>query len=132
MVVIACFMKIIYVGWLADKAIGFGCKSDGKCCLVLHRNADYSDSIQKSKLADGIAAGMVILACILSYFVYSTPTDNAKAQFIFASIFVLVITYFFKAKSSIKQMDWLIIAQSILCPYMYYIQLWQRAFEPCC
>lgn len=45
---------------------------------------------------------MVILACILSYFVYSTPTDNAKAQFIFASIFVLVITYFFQSKEQYK------------------------------
>lgn len=57
---------------------------------------------KKSKLADGTAAGMVILACILSYFVYSTPTDNAKAQFIFASIFVLVITYFFQSKEQYK------------------------------
>ena len=57
---------------------------------------------KKSKLADGISAGIVILACVLSYFVYGTPTDNVKAQFIFAGLFVLVITYFFQSKERYK------------------------------
>ena len=32
----------------------------------------------------------------------------------------------------VVRLDTEYIAQSILCPYMYYIQLWRRAFEPCC
>ena len=103
MVVIACFMKIIYVGWLADKAIpDLVAKVMASAVWFCIGMLITATPFKKSKLADGMAAGMVILACILSYFVYSTPTDNAKAQFIFASIFVLVITYFFQSKEQYK------------------------------
>lgn len=103
MVVIACFMKIIYVGWLADKAIpDLVAKVMASAVWFCIGMLITATPFKKSKLADGIAAGMVILACILSYYVYSTPTDNAKAQFIFASIFVLVITYFFQSKEQYK------------------------------
>jgi len=103
MVVIACFMKIIYVGWLADKAIpDLVAKVMASAVWFCIGMLITATPFKKSKLADGIAVGMVILACILSYFVYSTPTDNAKAQFIFASIFVLVITYFFQSKEQYK------------------------------
>lgn len=103
MVVIACFMKIIYVGWLVDKAIpDLVAKVMASAVWFCIGMLITATPFKKSKLADGIAAGMVILACILSYFVYSTPTDNAKAQFIFASIFVLVITYFFQSKEQYK------------------------------
>ena len=92
MVVIACFMKIIYVGWLADKAIpDLVAKVMASAVWFCIGMLITATPFKKSKLADGIAAGMVILACILSYFVYSTPTDNAKAQFIFASIFDYIL-----------------------------------------
>ena len=103
MVVIACFIKITYVWWLADKAIpDLVAKVMASAVWFCIGMLITATPFKKSKLADGIAAGMVILACILSYFVYSTPTDNAKAQFIFASIFVLVITYFFQSKEQYK------------------------------
>lgn len=110
MVVIACFMKIIYVGWLADKAIpDLVAKVMASAVWFCIGMLITATPFKKSKLADGIAAGMVILACILSYYVYSTPTDNAKAQFIFASIFVLVITYFFQSKEQYKTDPLLVI-----------------------
>ena len=103
MVVIACFMKVIYVEWLAEKAIPdlvakVMASAIWFCMGMLITAAPF----KKSKLADGIAAGIIMLTCILSYFVYGTPTNNAKAQFIFAGIFVLVITYFFQSKEQYK------------------------------
>ena len=116
MVVIACFMKIIYVGWLADKAIpDLVAKVMASAVWFCIGMLITATPFKKSKLADGIAAGMVILACILSYFIYSTPTDNAKAQFIFASIFVLVITYFFQSKEQYKTDGLLDILLPIVC-----------------
>lgn len=103
MVVIACFMKIIYVGWLADKAIpDLVAKVMASAVWFCIGMLITATPFKKNKLADGISAGIMILACILSYFVYGTPTDNAKVQFIFASIFVLVITYFFQSKEQYK------------------------------
>ena len=99
-VVIACFMKIIYVWWLCGRE-PFRIAAMASAAW-LHGMLITATPFKKSKLADGIAAGIMILACILSYFVYGTPTDNAKVQFIFASIFVLVITYFFQSKEQYK------------------------------
>ena len=42
---------------------------------------------KKSKLADRLAIGAMLLACILSYFVYAKSNTNAIIQFVFASIF---------------------------------------------
>ena len=85
MVVIACFMKIIYVGWLADKAIpDLVAKVMASAVWFCIGMLITATPFKKSKLADG------------------TATDNAKAQFIFASIFVLVITYFFQSKEQYK------------------------------
>lgn len=98
-VIVACFIKVIYVGWLADKSIPdlvakVMASAIWFCMGMLIAEVQF----EKSKVVDGIAAGIMMLACILSYFVYGTPTDNIKAQFFFACIFVFVITYYFQSK----------------------------------
>ena len=103
MLVVACFMKIVYVWWFADKAIpDLIAKVMASAVWFCMGMLITTTPFKKSKLADGISAGIVILACVLSYFVYGTPTDNVKAQFIFAGLFVLVITYFFQSKERYK------------------------------
>ena len=104
MTALACIVKIVYVGWLADKVIPdlvtkVMASAVWFCIGMLITEVPF----KKSKLADGIAMGIMLLACILSYFVYGTPNENTRAQFFFAGIFVIVITYFFQSKENYNE-----------------------------
>lgn len=99
MVVLACFFKIVYVGWLADKAIpDMVAKVMASAIWFCMGMLITEIPFKKSKIASSVVAGIMLLAYILSYFAYGTPNETTKIQFFFASIFVVAITYFFQSK----------------------------------
>lgn len=100
MVVLACFVKIVYVGWLADKTLPDLVAKVMTSALWFCMGMMITEfPFKKSKTASAIAAGSIIFACVFSYVVYGTPNENRLIQFCFASVFVIAITYFFQSKA---------------------------------
>lgn len=99
MVILACLVKIIYISCLIDKSIPdlvekVMANAVWFCMGMLI--TEYS--FKKNKIINIFAIGSILLAFILSYFIYAIPNENVKTQFIFAGIFVITITYFFQSK----------------------------------
>ena len=98
-VVVACFIKIVYIGWFADKAIpDLATKVMASAIWFCMGMLITEYPFKRCRIANGIAIGVLSLACISSYFVYGTINKNVIVQFFFASIFVVGITYFFQSK----------------------------------
>lgn len=103
MFIVACFIKIIYVVWLANEPLlDLVVKVIANAIWFIMGMLITIIPFKKSKLADRLAIGAMLLAYILSYFVYAKSNTNAKIQFVFASIFVLIITYLFQSKEYYK------------------------------
>ena len=99
MFIAACFIKVIYVGWLADKAIPDLVAKVMASALWFYMGMLLTEfPFKKSKTASIIAAGSIICACFFSYVIYGIPNENRRIQFCFASVFAIAITYFFQSK----------------------------------
>lgn len=99
MFIVACFIKVIYVEWLADKAIPDLVAKVMASALWFCMGMLLTEfPFKKSKTASIIATGSIIFACFFSYVVYGIPNENRMIQFCFASVFAIAITYFFQSK----------------------------------
>lgn len=101
--IVACLIKILYVVWLVSKPLpDLIVKVMVSAIWFIMGMLITIIPFKKSKLADRLAIGAMLLACILSYIVYCKINTNAIIQFVFASIFVLIITYLFQSKEHYK------------------------------
>lgn len=103
MTVLVCLIKVIYVGWLADKALPdllakVMTSAFWFCIGMLITEFPF----KRSKMASVVATGSIFVAGVISYFVYGSPNENRMVQFFFATIFVVAITYFFQSKEHHK------------------------------
>ena len=94
-----CFIKVIYVVWLADKAIPDLVAKVMTSALWFCIGMMLTEfPFKKSKTASVIAMWSITSACFFSYIVYGIPNENRMIQFCFASVFTIAITYFFQSK----------------------------------
>lgn len=97
--ILACLVKIIYVGWLIDKSLPDLVEKVMMNAVWFCMGMLITEySFKKNKIFNIIAIVSIFLACVLSYFIYRSPNENIKIQFVFACIFVVTITYFFQSK----------------------------------
>lgn len=103
MFIVACLIKIIYVVWLVNEPLpDLVVKVMMNAIWFIMGMLITIIPFKKSKIVDKLAVGAMLLVCILSYFVYAKSNTNAIIQFVFASIFVLIITYLFQSKEDRK------------------------------
>lgn len=103
MFIVACLIKIIYVVWLVNEPLpDLVVKVMMNAIWFIMGMLITIIPFKKNKIVDKLAVGAMLLVCILSYFVYAKSNTNAIIQFVFASIFVLIITYLFQSKDHYK------------------------------
>lgn len=103
LVIISCFIKIIYVVWLTNKALPDLAVKVMACAIWFCMDMLITAfSFKKTKLADRLTIVVILITCILSYFIYAKLNTNAIIQFVFSTIFVLTITYLFQSKENYR------------------------------
>ena len=104
MTALSCLIKVIYVGWLANKALPDLLAKVMTSALWFCIGMLITEfPFKKSKRVSAVAAGSIFAAVVISYFVYSLPNENKMVQFLFAAVFVVTITYFFQSKEHYKE-----------------------------
>lgn len=99
MMALSCLIKIIYIGWLSDKALPDLLAKVMTSAIWFCMGMMITEfPFRKSNVANAIAVGSIFVAGISSYFVYGIPNEDKVVQFIFAAVFVVTSTYFFQIK----------------------------------